>query len=131
MVVDWENILARLIESLALLLISVLIPYAIKWLKGQTDSVFLKNMIARAEQLVDDCVNYTSQTFVNALKKEGKFTKEEWKIAFDMSKDRVLALMTEEMAEAIEDCFGDLNIWIETQIETDVLKNNYLSSFDE
>lgn len=128
MVVDWENILARLIESLALLLISVLIPYAIKWLKGQTDSVFLKNMIARAEQLVDDCVNYTSQTFVNALKKEGKFTKEEWKIAFDMSKDRVLALMTEEMAEALEDCFGDLNIWIETQIETDVLKNNYYSS---
>ena len=128
MAIDWENILARLIESLALLLISVLIPYAIKWLKGQTDSVFLKNMIARAEQLVDDCVNYTSQTFVNALKKEGKFTKEEWKIAFDMSKDRVLALMTEEMAKALEDCFGDLNIWIETQIETDVLKNNYYSS---
>ena len=125
--IDWENIIARLIESLALLFITVLIPYAIRWLKAQTKVKLLKDVIDRAETLVSNCVDYTSQTFVNALKKEGKFTKEEWNIAFNMSKERVLALMTEEMVATLEQCFGDLNIWIETQIEKDVLEQNYYS----
>jgi hypothetical protein len=125
--IDWENIIARLIESLALLFITVLIPYAIRWLKAQTEVKLLQDVIDRAETLVSNCVDYTSQTFVNALKKEGKFTKEEWNIAFNMSKERVLALMTEEMVATLEKCFGDLNIWIETQIERDVLEQNYYS----
>ena len=125
--IDWENIIARLIESLALLFITVLIPYAIRWLKAQTKVKLLQDVIDRAETLVSNCVDYTSQTFVNALKKEGKFTKEEWNIAFNMSKERVLALMTEEMVATLEKCFGDLNIWIETQIERDVLEQNYYS----
>ena len=125
--IDWENIIARLIESLALLFITVLIPYAIRWLKAQTEVKLLQDVIDRAETLVSNCVDYTSQTFVNALKKEGKFTKEEWNIAFNMSKERVLALMTEEMVATLEQCFGDLNIWIETQIEKDVLEQNYYS----
>ena len=123
--IDWENILAQLIETLTLLLISVAIPYGIKWLKTKTRNEMLLKLIDRAEVLVNSCVEYTSQTFVNGLKQEGKFTKEEGKIAFEMSKERVLNLMTEELYNAIEECFGDVNLWIETQIETNVLQNKY------
>lgn len=123
--IDWENILAQLIETVTLLLISVAIPYGIKWIKAKTRNETLIKLIERAENLVENCVEYTSQTFVNALKKEGKFTKEEGQIAFNMSKERILSLMTEELQAAIMECFGDVNLWIETQIEMTVLQNNH------
>lgn len=122
--IDWENILAQLIETLTLLLISVAIPYGIQWLKAKTKNELLLRLMERAENLVESCVEYTSQTFVNALKREGKFNREEAVIAFNMSKERVLNLMTEELYAAIEECFGDVNLWIETQIEMNVLQNN-------
>jgi hypothetical protein len=129
--IDWENILAKLIETVTLLLISVAIPYAISWIKAKTKNETLLKLIERAENLVENCVEYTSQTFVNALKKEGKFTKEEGEIAFNMSKERILSLMTAELQAAIEECFGDVNLWIETQIETVVLQNNHFFPVEE
>lgn len=123
--IDWENILAQLIETVTMLLVCVAIPYAIKWIKAKTKNETLLKLIERGENLVQNCVEYTSQTFVNALKQEGKFTKAEAEIAFNMSKDRILSLMTEELQAAIEECFGDVNLWIETQIEMVVLQNKH------
>lgn len=121
--IDWENILAQLIETITLVLISIAIPYGIAWLKAKTKNETLLKLIERAERLVGNCVEFTSQTYVNALKKEGKFTKAEGEIAFTLTKERVLAMMTEELQRAIEDAFGDFHAWIDTQIEMNVLEN--------
>ena len=117
---DWETVLAEVISTLARLLIAACIPYAMKLLKDKIHNDKVNKYIDKAQDVIIQCVDYVNQTYVDALKEEGKFDKEAQYTAFEMSKDYVYRLLDEKAKEAVIEIFGDLELWIDSMVESSV-----------
>lgn len=65
------------------------------------------------------------QTYFDALKKEGRFDKDSQLAALNKAKEMALGQMTEDVKTFINKSYGDLDSWLNTQIEAtiDTLKN--------
>jgi len=66
------------------------------------------------------CVIATNQTYVEALKKEGKFDAEAQEKAFEITKQAVLAVLTNQARDFIEMSYGDVEAWLNQQIEATI-----------
>lgn len=77
--------------------------------------------LARAVEIIGDiviaAVETTNQRFVDDLKKEGKFNKENQKLAFEMTLATVKQMLTEETEKILREAFGDIEVYIATLIE--------------
>lgn len=83
----------------------------------QLDNEMATKYIEMASEAVAQAVAFTSQTFADALKTEGAFTKEKQIEAFNIAKNKALEIMTDTAMDAINDVYGDLDTWLETKIE--------------
>ena len=72
---------------------------------------------------IENCVIATNQTYVEALKAAGKFDAEAQKTAFNMTKNAVMAILSDEAKKYLETAVGDLNEYITQQIEAAVNVN--------
>lgn len=84
-----------------------------KELDNETAAKYM-NMAADA---VAQAVTYTAQTFADALKAEGKFTKEKQLEAFNKAKDKTLEILGDAAVNALGEIYGDFDTWVETKIE--------------
>lgn len=84
-----------------------------KELDNETAAKYM-NMAADA---VAQAVTYTAQTFADALKAEGKFTKEKQIEAFNKAKDKTLEILGDAAVNALGEIYGDFDAWVETKIE--------------
>lgn len=119
------NILSCIVTVIILPLITLLGSKLIKWIsKKIVDENVEKNLI-KATNIILDAVKYVFQTYVDNLKKEGKFTKDAQLIAFNKAKEIVLSQFNEEIKNYIKNNFGDIDSWIDVQIEASInnLKN--------
>jgi predicted transcriptional regulator len=57
------------------------------------------------------------------LKKQGKFDKEAQKIAFEMSYNAVIEVLSDDAKEYLSTIYGDLNAYIVHLIEAEVNRN--------
>lgn len=73
--------------------------------------------MSMAVEAVAQAVAYTSQTFVDALKSSGGFTKEKQAEAFEKSKEKTLEILGDTTVEALREIYGDFDAWLETKIE--------------
>lgn len=122
-----NELLITLIQVVIIPAIPVLVTYLVKFLKAKADQATVKidNELIRiylneATDAVLQAVTYTAQTYVDSLKKQGKFDKEAQEQAFNTAKDVALKLLTEEAKQMITDLYGDLTIWLDTKIEQTV-----------
>lgn len=90
---------------------------------GNNDYTQLLNKVLA---IIEDVVKEIFQTYVEALKKDGKFTEECHKKAKEMAMAAILNRLTPELRDFIEQHFGDIRVWISNQIETCIytLKQN-------
>ena len=72
---------------------------------------------------ITECVIATNQTYVEALKQQGKFDAEAQKIAFQMTSKAVLDILSEDAKEYLNATIGDLNVYITNKIEAEVNLN--------
>lgn len=72
------------------------------------------------EQTIIDCVTATNQTYVEALKKEGAFTKEAQKEAFSRTLNNVMSILTEDCYEYLATITSDVDKYIANKIEAEV-----------
>ena len=68
-------------------------------------------------QIVMNSVMTITQTYVDNLKKENAFTKEAQQEAFRKCLELVQIQITPELKKYIEDNFGDMQVYLKTQIE--------------
>jgi len=122
-----KEILTTLVQVVVIPAIPVLVAYLVKYLKAKAeqtttkiDNELIRTYLQEATDAVLQAVTYTAQTYVDTLKKQGKFDKEAQKIAFNTAKDIALKLLTTEAKQTIEDLYGDLMLWLETKIEQTV-----------
>lgn len=88
--------------------------------KNQNKLKELNKYIDYAADIVIDVVNSVSQTMVDNLKKEGEFTKEKQKEAFEKAKQEILSILTEESKVILSAAYGDLDKWLDNKIEATV-----------
>lgn len=122
-----KEILTTLIQVVVIPAIPVLVTYLVKYLKAKAeqtttkiDNELIRTYIQEATDAVLQAVTYTAQTYVDSLKKQGKFDAEAQKIAFNTAKDIALQLLTEDAKNLITDLYGDLTVWLDTKIEQTV-----------
>ena len=122
-----KEILTTLVQVVVIPAIPVLITYLVKYLKAKAEQTttkinneLIRTYLQEATDAVLQAVTYTAQTYVDTLKKQGKFDKEAQQTAFNTAKDIALKLLTDEAKQMIEDLYGDLMLWLETKIEQTV-----------
>ena len=113
----------ELLHAIATAAIPVCAAYLVQYLRrksehiiAQTDNMTIKAFLAEATDVVSTAVTYTSQTFVDALKKEGKFDKDKQQEALNKSLDKAISLAK----KALEDIYGDLAAYLTSKIEAEV-----------
>lgn len=126
----FKDILLILIQAIIVTAVPILIKFVIDLLKAKsgqikdgTASDNIKNIIDTVTRIVSEAVLYVSQTYVDALKKDGKFNKEEQEIAFALAFDRIMLLIDEESKAVLTSVFVDLGLWLHTLIEATIKLN--------
>ena len=118
-----NTFIIELLHAIATAAIPVCAAYLVQYLHrkseqiiAQTDNMTIKAFLTEATDAVSTAVTYTSQTFVDALKKEGKFDKDKQQEALNKSLDKAISLAK----KALEDIYGDLAAYLTSKIEAEV-----------
>jgi gas vesicle protein len=103
----------------------IIIGYVVSYLKAKRDkelqnidSTYVKNTIKETTDTVISVVQTVAQTYVDDLKKAGRFTVEEQKIALSKAISQAKDLITIEAENVIVEKYSDLDAWIKTTIES-------------
>ena len=79
-----------------------------------------KRFLDAVADAVSTAVTYTSQTYVDALKKSGEFTKENQEFALKVAIAKAKALLTEDAIKYLEGAYGSVERYLEGRIEAEV-----------
>jgi hypothetical protein len=128
MQLDWLEILYKIFEVAIIPLLGAATLYLItlidakkKEIKDKTKSDTDKKYIEMLDDTIISCVVATNQTYVDALKKAGSFDAEAQKQAFKLTYDAVMAILTEDAQEYLNEAINDLNAYITNKIEAQVV----------
>lgn len=127
---DWLEILQQIFEVCVIPLLGLLTAYLISYINTKKNEIvtnssndMVDKYVGIAADVITTCVIATNQTYVDALKKEGKFDADAQRNAFNMTAATVMAILTDEAKSVLTEAFGDLNIYITQQIEASVNTN--------
>ena len=130
---DFSNITEVIFKLCIIPILGILTKWLISFIQGKineanakTDNELTQKYLTMFGNTVTQCVLATNQTYVEALKKEGKFDLEAQKIAFEMTKDAIIMILQGEVLDYISEIISDLDTYIDEQIEANVnlYKNN-------
>lgn len=134
---EWSILINEIFQVCLIPLLGVLTTYLVKYIQVKAEEIQLKNKerenfehseklnkyIAMLADTITQCVIATNQTYVETLKKEGKFDLEAQQIAFQKTLLAVQATLTAEAKQYLTEFYGDLNIYITSAIEAAVNNN--------
>lgn len=122
-----SEIMSMVLKIFVIPLMGVLAANFIAFLKAKTDewiahtkSATAAKYIKMARETVAACVTATNQTFVEALKQQGKFDKEAQEEAFRRTKDAVLSILTADAQTYLVELVGDVDVYLNALIEAQV-----------
>lgn len=119
---SWMDVLIQVVEILLGLVVSVGIPWLISTIKSKTNNSKVQEMLERAEKYATSAVLMVTQTFVEQMKRDGKFDADAQAEAFNRAKDAWLAMMSDEMKKVVLEEVGNFEVYIKTLIEAEVNK---------
>lgn len=130
---DYNQILELVIKTLLVPSITLIAWYITSYIKVKTTELRKKfnnkqldNYLRFAEECITTSVMATQQTFVDELKKEGKFDKAAAQNAFKKAEATFKTLINDDAKIAIEKVYGDYDKWVESQIEKQIsFQKNY------
>jgi hypothetical protein len=124
------ELLSQIIEVVVIPLLGILTAYAVKLIDAKMNeisdnrqNVLEKKYIDMLNATITDCVIATTQTYVESLKKSGKFDAEAQKEAFNQTYTAVMTILTDDAKEYLNEAIGDLNLYITQKIEAEVSNN--------
>ena len=124
------EMLAQIFEVCIIPLLGVLTAYFIKFVNAKSAEIGTKvenetqkKYLEMLNSTITDCVIATTQTYVDSLKKQGAFDAEAQKVAFTMTYESVIKLLTDEATEYLNEAVGDLQLYITQKIEAEVNLN--------
>lgn len=119
-----ETFLMDLLYVVLVAAIPVLTNYLVAFLeskKSQIDdnkkNLDFANTLTKALEIVSSVVKYVSQTYVDDLKKQGKFDAIAQEEALKKAIETIQSQLDEDTKELLITAYGDLQTWIRVQIE--------------
>ena len=89
----------------------------IKWFNSKMKDKKIAKYATDILNIVTDAAKYIFQTYVESLKKEGKFTQEAQEAAKKKALDIIHSQLTNELKEYIQDNFNDVDSYLENKLE--------------
>lgn len=86
-------------------------------LQQEVDNKTANKYIGIASEAVSQAVAFVAQTYVDALKDDNAFSKDRQLEAFTMAKEKVLQILGDTAIDALNEIYGDLDLWLTTKIE--------------
>ena len=127
MQINWLEIVGTVFEIAIFPAISAAAIYFITWINAKKQELIKKTKnetetkyVEMLDKTITECVLATSQTYVKALKEEGRFDEAAQKVAFQKTFDAVMAILTEEAQTYLSEVTKDLNVYITNKIEATV-----------
>ena len=127
---EWMIILQQVFELCIIPLLGIITFYVVQFIKTKTEELnsnnsneVLSKYIEMLSNTICECVIATNQTYVDSLKKQGKFDAEAQKKAFEMTYNSVINILTDEAKVYLTSIYGDLTAYITNMIEAEVNKN--------
>lgn len=127
---EWLALLYEIFEVCIIPLLGVLTMYIVKFIRKKTEELNSKNenelmnkYLTMLSDTIIDCVIATNQTYVESLKKQGKFDVEAQKVAFEMTYNAVINVLSNEAKDYLTSIYGDLSAYITNMIEAEVNRN--------
>ena len=124
------ELLAQIMEVVVIPLLGILTAYVVKVVNtklaetaANRKNELEKKYLDMLSDTISDCVIATTQTYVDSLKKQGKFDAEAQKEAFNQTYEAVMCILSEEAKEYLNEAIGDLNLYITQKIEAEVNVN--------
>ena len=121
------ELLAQIMEVVVIPLLGILTAYVVRVVETKLSDAAAsrkneleKKYLDMLSDTINDCVIATTQTYVDSLKKQGKFDAEAQKAAFNQTYDAVMCILSEEAKEYLNEAVGDLNLYITQKIEAEV-----------
>ena len=127
---EWMIILQQVFELCIIPLLGIITVYIVQFIKTKTKELnsnnsneVLSKYIEMLSNTICECVIATNQTYVDSLKKQGRFDAEAQKKAFEMTYNAVIEILSEEAKVYLASVYGDLTAYITNMIEAEVNKN--------
>ncbi|MCQ2772454.1 MAG: phage holin, LLH family [Bacilli bacterium] len=119
------NVISIVVTSVVIPLISIGGTQLIRLINSKIKNNEVNKHLTLATEIVINAVRSVFQTYVESLKAEGKFDQASQIQALTKAKDIALSQMNSEVKKFIEDNYGDINNWLNIQIEASIncLKN--------
>lgn len=127
---NWMELLYEIFKTAIIPLLGVSVTFLVFYIKTKIQELKEKTKDKTQEKYLDmlsdfvtNAVITTNQVYVNSLKEQGSFDSEAQKNAFEMTKQAVLSLITDDMRKVIEEVVGDLETYVNNLIESSVYTN--------
>lgn len=119
------NIISVVVTSIVLPLLSIAGAKLVQLINSKINNNKAANFLSTATTIIINAVRSVFQTYVEALKKEDKFDEASQKLALLKARDIALNQMTDDVKNYITSTYGDLDTWININIEAtiNILKN--------
>lgn len=122
-----NELLSDLLIAVITAAVPVLTSFAVVFIRkaaanaaANTEDTKVQGYVTEIGIAVSDAVAATSQTYVDALKKNGEFTVEAQKQAAQMALAACIASLTPAAKGFIEQAYGDLSGYLANKIEAEV-----------
>ena len=130
---NWMLVLEKIFElvvfpvlGIAGIYLTYLIKIKINELKQKSKDETVQKYLDMLNDTITSAVLATTQTYVETLKKQGKFDEAAQKIAFQKTYNVIMKVLTDEAIKYITTSVGDLETYVTNQIEAQVkLTKNY------
>ena len=119
--------LMNLAEAVLIAAIPVVVAFFVKSSKATAAHLAVQTKNETVERYLEDitdaictAVTYTSQTYVDRLKADGKFDKDKQTEALNTAVEQAKKLLTAEARNFLEEAYGDLSAYLISKIEAEV-----------
>lgn len=127
---DILMLLQQIFEVCIVPLLGILTAFLIQYINAKkveistnVDNKLADKYINMLADTITKCVIATNQTYVDSLKDKEVFTVEAQKEAYHKTMDAVMAILSDEAKTYLTNTFGDLETYLQTQIEATVSAN--------
>lgn len=116
------SVLSTITTVIIVPLITLLGTKLIKWITTKINNENAKNYLEEVNNIIVSTINYVNQTYVETIKRKGNFTIDDQKNAFKKAKEIITSQLTQSTKDYIAKTYGDINQWLEVNIEANLNK---------
>lgn len=124
---EFEQILWSIVGTIGTGLATWVTTVLIAFLNSKIKDKNIAMWSTAITKIVMSAVQSVFQTYVDALKKQGKFTVEEQKIANEKALTIIKSQLSDELQDYIKDNFGDMEKYLLEQIEAMIYQLKFIS----